>query len=63
MPASWSGIPVRRKETMKETLDFAKKLKPDTAQFFPLMVYPGTEAFDWAKKARLPDNNQIMLNG
>jgi radical SAM superfamily enzyme YgiQ (UPF0313 family) len=38
------------KETMKETLDFAKKLNPDTAQFFPLMVYPGTEAFDWAKK-------------
>src|SRR4030043_222058 len=39
------------KETMKETLDFAKKLNPDTAQFFPLMVYPGTEAFDWAKKS------------
>ncbi len=37
------------KETMKQTLDFAKRLKPDTAQFFPLMVYPGTEAFDWAK--------------
>jgi anaerobic magnesium-protoporphyrin IX monomethyl ester cyclase len=38
------------KETMKQTLDFAKKLKPDTAQFFPLMVYPGTQAFDWAKQ-------------
>lgn len=38
------------KETMKQTLDFAKKLRPDTAQFFPLMVYPGTEAFDWAKR-------------
>ncbi len=37
------------RETMKQTLDFAKKLKPDTAQFFPLMVYPGTKAFDWAK--------------
>ena len=44
------GNPGETKETMKETLDFAKKLKPDTAQFFPLMVYPGTEAFDWAKK-------------
>jgi anaerobic magnesium-protoporphyrin IX monomethyl ester cyclase len=30
-------------------LNFAKKLKPDTAQFFPLMVYLGTEAYDWAK--------------
>jgi anaerobic magnesium-protoporphyrin IX monomethyl ester cyclase len=26
----------------------AKRLNPDTAQFFPLMVYPGTEAYDWA---------------
>src|SRR4030043_743324 len=43
------GNPGETKETMKETLDFAKKLKPDTAQFFPLMVYPGTEAYDWAK--------------
>jgi radical SAM superfamily enzyme YgiQ (UPF0313 family) len=44
------GNPGETKQTMNETLDFAKKLKPDTAQFFPLMVYPGTEAFDWAKK-------------
>lgn len=43
------GNPGETKDTMKETLDFAKKLKPDTAQFFPLMVYPGTEAFEWAK--------------
>lgn len=39
--------------TMKETLDLAKKLNTDTAQFFPLMVYPGTEAYDWAKKEGL----------
>jgi radical SAM superfamily enzyme YgiQ (UPF0313 family) len=44
------GNPGETKKTMKETLDFAKKLKPDTAQFFPLMVYPGTKAFEWAKK-------------
>jgi radical SAM superfamily enzyme YgiQ (UPF0313 family) len=37
-------------ETLEETLRFAKALNPDTAQFFPLMVYPGTEAFKWAKK-------------
>ncbi len=35
--------------TMNETLELAKKLNTDTAQFFPLMVYPGTEAYDWAK--------------
>lgn len=38
------------KETIKKTVAFAKELDPDTAQFFPLMVYPGTEAFEWAKK-------------
>jgi len=44
------GNPNETKETMNETLEFAKKLKLDTAQFFPLMVYPGTEAYNWAKK-------------
>lgn len=44
------GNPGETKQTMKETLEFAKKLRPDTAQFFPLMVYPGTEAYDWAKE-------------
>lgn len=38
-------------ETIKETIKFAKELDPDTAQFFPIMVYPGTEAYDWAKKS------------
>lgn len=38
------------KETMQQTFDLAMKLKPDTAQFFPLMVYPGTKAYDWFKE-------------
>jgi len=37
-------------ESMEKTLKFAKKLKPDTAQFFPIMVYPGTAAYEEAKK-------------
>jgi radical SAM superfamily enzyme YgiQ (UPF0313 family) len=37
------------RKTLQDTLELAIKLKPDTAQFFPLMVYPGTEAYDWAK--------------
>jgi radical SAM superfamily enzyme YgiQ (UPF0313 family) len=37
------------KETIKQTVEFAKKIKPDTVQFFPIMVYPGTEAYEWAK--------------
>ncbi len=42
------------RETMNKTLQFALKLNPDTAQFFPLMVYPGTRAYLWAK-----DNSYI----
>ena len=38
------------KETMQETLDLALKLNTDTAQFFPLMPYPGTEAYENALK-------------
>ena len=37
------------KDTMKETLQLALKLNTDTAQFFPLIPYPGTEAYQWAK--------------
>lgn len=36
------------RETMQETLKVALTLKLDTAQFYPLMPYPGTEAYDWA---------------
>jgi len=35
------------RETLEETLRFAKKLNPDTAQFFPIMVYPGTSDFSY----------------
>ena len=38
------------KETLMGSLQFAKQINADTCQFFPLMVYPGTEAYEWAKK-------------
>jgi radical SAM superfamily enzyme YgiQ (UPF0313 family) len=37
------------KETVAKTVEFAKRVNPDTVQFFPIMVYPGTEAYEWAK--------------
>lgn len=37
------------KETLMKSLLFAKEMNADTCQFFPLMVYPGTEAYEWAK--------------
>ncbi len=43
------GNPGETRQTMQETLDFAKKLDPDSAQFYPLFVYPGTRAYEWAK--------------
>ncbi len=37
------------REPLRKTLAFAKELEPDTAQFFPIMVYPGTEAYEYFK--------------
>ena len=45
-----AGNPGETRETLEETLRYAKSLPLDTAQFFPLMVYPGTRAYDWARK-------------
>lgn len=44
------GNPGETRETMEDTLRFACKLNPDTAQFFPMIPYPGTEAYSWALK-------------
>jgi radical SAM superfamily enzyme YgiQ (UPF0313 family) len=37
------------RETMEQTLAAALRFKTDTAQFYPLIPYPGTQAYDWAK--------------
>ncbi len=47
------GFPGETLKTMNETLELAKKLKPDTVQFYPVMVYPGTVAYDWYKERGL----------
>jgi radical SAM superfamily enzyme YgiQ (UPF0313 family) len=44
------GNPNETKATLEKTLDFALELNPDTAQFFPIMIYPGTEAYKWASE-------------
>jgi radical SAM superfamily enzyme YgiQ (UPF0313 family) len=36
-------------ETLQATLTFAKRLNPNTAQFYPIMAYPGTTAYDEAR--------------
>ena len=44
------------KETMEDTLKFAIKLNTDTAQFYTLHPYPGTEAYNWAVEKGYLDN-------
>ena len=43
------GNPQETPQTLETTLEYAKSLNPDTAQFFPIMVYPGTQAYNWAR--------------
>jgi radical SAM superfamily enzyme YgiQ (UPF0313 family) len=51
------GGPGETRETMARTLHFAKSLDLDSAQFFPLIAYPGTQAFQWAK-----ENGYLLSN-
>ena len=56
--AFMAGNPGETKETLKKSFTLAKKIMPDTVQFFPLMPYPGTQAYHWAKeKGYLKINN------
>jgi len=53
------GNPGENRKTLQETLDLAIKLEPDTAQFFPLMVYPGTETYNWAQQRQMLITNRF----
>ena len=44
------GFPGETLESIKRTIDWAIRLNPDTVQFYPVMVYPGTEAYEEYKK-------------
>ena len=39
------GVPEETGESIRETIEFAKKLKPDSAQFAVVVPHPGTELF------------------
>jgi anaerobic magnesium-protoporphyrin IX monomethyl ester cyclase len=53
------GHPGETRETMEQTLELAKRLNPDTVQFYPIMVYPGTEAFRWYQERGLITTNDF----
>ncbi len=44
------GLPGETRETIKKTIDFAKKLDVETIQVSIAHAYPGTELYDFAKK-------------
>jgi radical SAM superfamily enzyme YgiQ (UPF0313 family) len=41
-----AGNPGETRESLEATLRMAMRLKPDTAQFFPIMAYPGTRLYE-----------------
>jgi radical SAM superfamily enzyme YgiQ (UPF0313 family) len=44
------GFPGEDWEGAMKTIDLAIRLNPDTVQFYPIMVYPGTEAYEEYKE-------------
>lgn len=40
------GIPGETPQTMRESIEFAKKLRPDSAQFAVVVPHPGTELYE-----------------
>jgi anaerobic magnesium-protoporphyrin IX monomethyl ester cyclase len=43
------GFPGETRETMQRTLALALHLQPDSAQFYPVMPFPGTTYYEWAQ--------------
>lgn len=65
------GLLNEDRENVRRTIEFAKELNPDTAQFLPLIAYPGTEVYKQAKErglliedysAILDENGYLMTN-
>jgi radical SAM superfamily enzyme YgiQ (UPF0313 family) len=44
------GFPGETRDSIQKTINLAIKLNPDTVQFYPVMVYPGTEAYEEYQK-------------
>lgn len=44
------GNPGDTRETLRQSYEFACQIDCDSMQFYPLYVYPGTEAYNWARE-------------
>ncbi|HLH38545.1 MAG TPA: hopanoid biosynthesis associated radical SAM protein HpnJ [Bryobacteraceae bacterium] len=51
------GLPGETRETLRNTIDFAKRLDVETIQVSIAHAFPGTEFYDYAKK-----NNLVQIN-
>ena len=51
------GMPGETRETLRNTIDFAKKIDAETIQVSIAHAYPGTEFYEYAKK-----NDLVQLN-
>jgi radical SAM superfamily enzyme YgiQ (UPF0313 family) len=55
------GIPGETPRTIRETIEFAKRLRPDSAQFAVVIPHPGTDLYEicqrerWLKYSRWED--------
>lgn len=45
-----TGNPGDNRETLRQSYELARRMNCDSMQFYPLYVYPGTEAYEWARK-------------
>jgi radical SAM superfamily enzyme YgiQ (UPF0313 family) len=54
------GLPGETEETIRDTIDWAKKLKVLTYQFAPPRVYPCTPFYFWAKNNNYLNKDGIM---
>ncbi len=52
------GLPGESRDSIRRTIDFAKRLDCETIQVSIAHAYPGTEFYDWAKK-----NDLITIEG
>ncbi len=58
------GLPGETKQTIRQTIDFAKGIDPDTIQVSISSPYPGTELYNEAvSKGWMKKQNLVSLNG
>jgi radical SAM superfamily enzyme YgiQ (UPF0313 family) len=43
------GLHGDTRASIENTIQYSKRLGPNTAQFYPHMIYPGTASFEWAE--------------